>query len=192
MKQNYVFFITALLLSTFSSGCMMFMHGGMMGDSHDSQSQNKHDMKPTVKEVTVGDYRIVAEFPHLMQHEETNFTLKIFSSKDSLWTNAKVRIQVANENKEKLVDEILSSSEKQMYDYQFIPHEKGKFTISFVVEQLDESLLKMPITLSETLETMEMGESHQNHSSGFELTPTMVVGGVVMLAMMVVMMGRIF
>jgi hypothetical protein len=190
MKQ-YLFIASTILLSFFLTGCMMFMHGGMShGNSHNEHSESQ--MPPTItKDVTIGDYHLVAEFPHLMKEMETTFSLRIYKSKDSLWTNASVRIRISKENgKEKfLVDEIVMPSADNEYAFSFSPNDESKYVIEFLVEQLDESLLKQPISLSATQEVMQM---KMDHGSDSETSPWMYVGGAVMLAMMVAMIGRIF
>jgi len=165
------------------NGCMM-MHGGMMGKSHSSHTQAEDNVKPIVKDATIGDYHLVAEFPSLVQHSETKFSLKIILPNESLWTNAHVRIKIS-EGKENEIDEVLSPSNEGKYEYSFPVHEKGLYTIAFVVEQLDESLLKMPIILSSEQTVQEM--KHKNTGDN-ETSLWYYVGGVAM----VVMMGRIF
>lgn len=169
----------------------MFMHGRMLhGNSHNEHSESQ--MPPTItKDVTIGDYHLIAEFPHLMKEMETTFSLRIYKSKDSLWTNARVRIRISKENeKEKfLVDERVRLSTDNEYAFSFSPNNESKYVIEFLVEQLDESLLKQPISLSATQEVMQM---QMNHGGDSENSPWMYVGGAVMLAMMIVMVGRIF
>ncbi len=185
----YYLLIAAFLISL--NSCMMFMHGGMQHDNHDSSSIEQS----IVKDVSIGKYHIIAEFPPLQQHQETNFTLKIFSSKDSLWIRATIRLEISEGNeddgKPAEVVQLLSPSENNMYEYAFTPHEEANYNINFIVEQIDSTELPSLIFLSADRFAKPMTMEHSEHSS-FELSPMMLVGGIAMLAMMVVMFGRIF
>lgn len=190
MKRRIVLIAIIVIGSMALSGCMMM--GGH--DSH--QAQDAEESERIVKEVILGDYRIVAEFPPLLEGQESLLLLHVHSSDSSRSIAAIARIIISREEVQEgveniLIQEVLTPSEDGMYAYSFTPGEAGPFHLTFLVEQLGDLPLKKPLILSATQEVRAMSENEMDKSDhgSFSMTPLFIVGGAVMAAMMLLMFG---
>lgn len=147
------------------SGCMMMgMCGGMMGSN---QSQEAAEKEPIVKEMTYGDYRIVAEFSALEQHKKSLLSLRVRSlsegrrldslrlltENDAPAVSSTVRIIITlgqkNDGEENvLLEELLTQSGNGAYEFSFTPQEKGTYRIAFLIEKVGDTQLEKPLILS--------------------------------------------
>ena len=142
------------LAGTGLTGCMMMgMCGGMMGGGGQQQSQAAREGEPIVKETTYDNYRIVAEFLPLKQLQESDMSLRIRSSSDSRSVAATVTIIITVAKREGgaenvILEERLSPTKNGEYNYSFTPHDSGVYHITFLIEQLGNTVLEKPVILS--------------------------------------------
>lgn len=133
------------------NGCMtMGMCGSMMGSN---QSQEAAEKEPIVKEMTYGDYRIVAGFSPLEQHKKSLLSLRVRSLNDAPAISSTVRIiitigQTKDGEENVLLEELLTQSGDGAYEFSFTPQKKGTYRIAFLIEKLGDTRLEKPLILS--------------------------------------------
>ena len=175
---------------------MMGMSGGMMGGDHSHRTHDTKVNERIVKEMIVDDCHLVAEFPPLMQGRESILLLHIHSSDSLDSVHSIATIIISREETQEgieniLMQEVLTSYENGVYMYSFTPQEIGSHHLTFLVEQLGDSPLKKPLILSAIQEVKAMTESEidSKNQGGFSMTPLLIVGATVMVAMMLLMFG---
>jgi len=193
---NPVVTITVISLPLLNGCMMMGMSGGMMRGDHSHQTHDAEASERIVKEMIVDDYHLIAEFPPLLQGRESILSLHIHSSDSSHSIPAAAKIIISREEAQEgieniLMQEVLAKSEEGMYTYAFTPRETGSHRLTFLLERLGDSPSKEPLILStkQVVKAMSEGDMDMKNQGGFSVTPLLIVGGAVMVAMMLLMFG---
>jgi len=198
MKRSIVLKTVIVIGGMALNGCMMMgMSGGMMGGDGSQRAHDTEESERIVKELIFGDYRLIAEFPPLRQGQESLLSLHIHSSDSSRAITAFARMIISREKMQEgienilIIQEMLTPFEAGIYAYSFTPRETGQLHLTFLVERLGDSTLNKPLMFTATQEVKAMTESEMdnNKQGGFSLTPLLIAGGVVMVAMMLLMFG---
>lgn len=199
--MKHIFFIIIILVVSLFTGCMMM--GGMMHKmQHDEHKETSNKL---IKEVEIHNYRITAEFPPLFYYEEAVFRIKIYSLNDSMASTASIRLMISEIGNEKHSDTVqfnrdLYKDSGGNYSDTYLVKTKKDLKITYAISGLEGVVLKKPIEIeAERVVHIRQKQTGMcpperlaiSRAGMHVIGPYAIVGGIVMVTMMVIMIGRV-
>lgn len=184
----YILILIIISSIVLFSGCMMsemMMHS----PSHEqTRDHDRSDKGKLVKEIIADDYRVVAEFPTEIPHQESSVFLWAYSLNDStlLPVEGVVTVRDVGNNDTVIARQMFVISKNQEYGYKFTVHQPSEYRIVFEIESINDNTLLKSIIIDALVKSLPMN-SHATESGGFKLSTPIIIGSMVMASMMVIM-----
>ena len=171
------------------NGCMMWMHGDMSGEHGGHRAEAGTAL---IKEVRQGDVKMTAEIPPLWTGREAALTIKVedLSSGRPL-SGAEVDVTVQPKDHAGMLKSVQGSAregaEKGVYVFRQTFAESGWYEIVFTVKNTPGPG-GTPAPLIVRKEVLQAPDSDATGHGNSQSTTMYIIGGVAMVAMMLVMM----